>query len=261
MKVIILAAGTSSRLGKYTKEKHKCLLPVGGISIIERQLMAFRYAGIDKIVIVKGFAEEKINLDGVTYYINGDYDKTNMVYSLFCAENEIEGELIISYGDILFENCVLQRLMDSSFDIAVAVDTLWEEYYRERYGDPFKEAESLVYDDNYRILEIGESHPTPQKVKGQYIGLIRLSSAGCDTFREVYSKARGIALNSPWLRGRTFQNVYMTDFLQEIINKNNPVYAVPVNHGWLEFDTVDDYERVLKWEREDKLDRFCSLTQ
>jgi choline kinase len=260
MKVIILAAGKSSRLGKYTKDRHKCLLKLGGISIIERQIRTFRQAGISDIVIVKGFASEKLNLEGVSYYINEEYHNTNMVHSLFCAEPEIQGDVIICYADILFEYAVLQTLLQAPlYDIAVVVDTLWKEYYKERFEEPFEEAESLICDDDNRILEIGESHPAPLNVQAQYIGLIKLSDNGSKTFRQVYNQAKAIYWNKPWQRGRIFQKIYMTDFLQALIDNNYPVHAIPIQHGWLEFDSVIDYEKVLEWFNQGTLDRFCSL--
>lgn len=260
MKAIILAAGMGSRFGKYTKGNPKCLLKVGGVTLLERQIEMFRQFGINDIVVVKGYAAHKINVQGVRYYVNEDYANTNMVFSLFRAESEIEGNVIISYADILFENQVLHTLLQAPpYDIAVIVDTLWEEYYRERFEKPFEEAESLIYDTDCRILDIGESHPTPSDVQAQYIGLIKLSSNGSRMFRQVYQRAKIKYWDEPWQRGRIFQKVYMTDFLQALIDEGIPVYAVPVQHGWLEFDTVTDYEKVLEWFAQGTLDRFCLL--
>lgn len=260
MKVIILAAGMGSRLGKYTKDFPKCLLKVGGVTLLERQIEMFRKFGINDIVVVKGYAAHKINVRGIRYYVNEDYANTNMVFSLFCAESEIEGNVIISYADILYENRVLHTLLRaSSYDIAVIVDTLWKEYYQERFEEPFEDAESLIYDTDGRILEIGESHPTPSDVQAQYIGLIKLSSNGSKMVQQMYQRAKVRYWNKPWQRGRIFQKVYMTDFLQALIDDGIPVYAVPVQHGWLEFDTVTDYEKVLEWFAQGTLDRFCLL--
>src|SRR5450755_634768 len=128
MKAIILAAGRGSRFGSYTQDGPKCLLKIGGLSLLERQIETFRRLGIHDIVVVKGFAAEKILIEGVRYYIDEKH-RYNMVYSLFCAEPEIHGDVIISYADIIFEDSVLQSLLNAfSHDITVTVDTRWEDY-------------------------------------------------------------------------------------------------------------------------------------
>ena len=259
MRAIILAAGEGSRFGKYTKGRPKCLLEIGGMTILERQIRTFRRSGISDIVVVKGFAAEKILFKGVRYYIVDEY-RYNMVYTLFCAEPEIHGDVIISYADILFEDSVLQTLLKAPpYDIAVVVDTLWEEYYRERCAKPFEEAESLICDTDGRILEIGGSHPVPADVQAQYIGLIKLSDNGSKVFQQTYHRAKARYWGKPWQRGRIFQKVYMTDFLQALIDDGIPVHAVPIQHRWLEFDSVSDYEKVLEWLAQGTLDRFCLL--
>jgi choline kinase len=260
VKAIILAAGMGSRLGKYTRDRPKCLLKIGKSTILERQVELLHQFGINDIVIVKGYAAHKINMQGIRYYINEHYASTNMVFSLFCAEPEIEGEVIISYADILFDSQVLNALLQApSHDIAVVVDELWEEYYRERFEEPFKEAESLICDTDGRILEIGQSCPEPSDTQAQYIGLVKLSDNGSKIFRQVYNHAKIKYWDKIWQRGRIFQKVYMTDFLQALIDAGNPVYAVSIQHGWLEFDNETDYENVLEWFDQDVLDRFFSL--
>lgn len=259
MKAIILAAGKGSRLGSYTEDKPKCMLPLGKYSIIERQINTLRRAGIADITVVRGYAAERITMDGVKYYINPNFNY-NMVYSLFCAQLEIEGEVIISYGDIIYEAKVLSQLLSfPKCDIAVIIDRLWKKYFEHRSPSPYEEAESLILDNTCAILNIGEKNPKPADVQGQYIGLIRLSTNGSKLFKEMYHKAKVNFWDKPWLRNRLFQNIYMTDYLQYLIDIGVRVQAVPVEHGWLEFDTVQDYQLVLEWLRKGSISEFCKL--
>jgi L-glutamine-phosphate cytidylyltransferase len=259
MKAIILAAGIGTRLSKYTNGVPKCLLNIGGKSILERQVETFRQMNVNDIVIVKGHAGNLINLPDVRYYLNKQYSSTNMVYSLFRASKELEGDVIISYADILFENRVLESLLKKkSNDIQVVVDICWKDYYEKRYDKPFEEAESLVM-AGPQIVNIGQSKVNPSDIQGQYIGLIRLSRKGCRTFLQEGTFAREVYANKPWIRGRTFKQAYMTDFLQALIDKGNPVFASIIKHGWLEFDTPSDYELVISWLRKGIIDRFCLL--
>lgn len=259
MKAIILAAGKGSRLGPYTANKPKCLLPLGRYSIIERQINTLRLAGITDIIVVKGYAADKINFSDVKYYINPNFNY-NMVYSLFCAESELEGDIIISYGDIIYEPKILSQLLSfPKCDVAVIIDKLWKTYFEQRTLLPFEEAESLIMDRDEAIVNIGEKNPKPENVQGQYIGLIRLSANGCKIFKNLYNQAKTIYWDKLWLRNRMFQNIYMTDYLQYLIDMGIKVQAVQIEHGWLEFDTVQDYHMVLEWINEGSISKFCEL--
>ena len=259
MRAIILAAGRGSRLAEYAKDFPKCLLKLGGLSLLERQIRMFRDLGVDDIVIVKGFAAHRLHVEGVRFYLDRDHCN-NMVYSLFCAEPEIDGDVIVSYADILFEHSVLRALIDAApCDILVVADALWEEYFRQRFDKPFDKAESLTYDAEGRIREIGEPCPEPSSVQAQYIGLVRLSANGSRIFRQTYCRAKGQYWGTEWQRGRTFQKAHMTDFLQAMIDDGVAVHVLLIQHGWLEFDTATDYEKALLWHAAGTLDRFCSL--
>lgn len=95
MQAIILAAGMGRRLGEYTKDNTKCMLPVNGERLIDRTLKILCHQGIKKVVIVIGYKGENLkNYIGDRYssqldieYINNPiYDKTNNIYSLSLAE-------------------------------------------------------------------------------------------------------------------------------------------------------------------------------
>lgn len=254
MKVIILAAGRGSRMEHLTLNRPKCLLEFQEKTIIETQIDLFRKHGIQNIVVVKGYLEHLVKIDDVRYYV--DQDQFNMLHTLFCAETELTGDVIVSYGDILFEDFVLFRLLSDAHDISVVVDQDWESYFRARFDDPYLEAESLILDPAYRIVEIGDPRPSPEKVQAQYIGLIKLSEKGCKIFRNIYRSAKDTHSGKRWQRSAVFEYAYMTDMLQAIIDSGFAIYGVPIHHGWLEFDTVNDYENYLEWVTDGRLSLF-----
>ncbi len=96
MKAIILAAGQGTRLKKYTQNLPKGMLAFMGKTIIERQIEMYRKCGITDIIIVRGFAADKITYDGVKYYTNEDFANTNMVESLMAAKAEFDDDVIVS---------------------------------------------------------------------------------------------------------------------------------------------------------------------
>ena len=92
MKAIILAAGQGTRLKKYTENLPKGMLSFVGKTIIERQIEMFRKCGITDIIVVRGYASEKIQYSDVRYYDNEDYANTNMVESLMAAKEEFDDD-------------------------------------------------------------------------------------------------------------------------------------------------------------------------
>src|SRR5688500_11038954 len=153
---VILAAGQGQRLKPLTNDRPKGMVDVAGSTIIERQIGLFRRAGIDDIAVVKGFCAESVPDYGIRHYVNGEYSRTNMVYSLFAADAGFGGQdLVVSYGDILYSEAVLRALLASTAPVSVVVDLEWERYFRQRMDNPYDDAESLVLDESGRIRSIG----------------------------------------------------------------------------------------------------------
>ena len=129
MKVIILAAGRGSRLTPLTDDKPKCLVKLFGKSLLEWQIEKFRKFGINDISVVTGYKKELISFDGIKIYHNTNFEKTNMIETLFCAKKEINEIVIVSYGDIIFEDSVVKKLIESKEDFSVVVDKEWKKYW------------------------------------------------------------------------------------------------------------------------------------
>ena len=117
-KALIIAAGLGSRLKKHTENLPKCMLDFGGKTLLQRQLDSYKKCGIKDISLIRGYKKEKINYKGIKYYENKDYKDNNILNSIFYAEEAINGNIIISYSDILFDSSVVQRTLESSHDIS-----------------------------------------------------------------------------------------------------------------------------------------------
>ena len=113
MKAIVLGAGQGTRLRPLTNNSPKCMVPIFGKPILAYQIAAFHLVGIRELNVVTGYKSEAIQFDCLEKHKNERFEHTNMVYSLFCAADIMDGhdDIIISYGDILFEPSVLQKLV------------------------------------------------------------------------------------------------------------------------------------------------------
>ena len=186
MKVIILAAGQGTRLRPLTDDIPKCLVEVKGKSIIERQLDVMKLCGIKEkdIIIVTGYCgnalSNRFKDTEISFIQNEQYETTNMVCSLMCAKELLQSEkdVIVSYGDIIYEESVLRKVLAAKDDISVIVDDGWYEYWSERNENPLDDAETLMFDSNDYLTEIGQKTTELEKVQSQYIGLMRFKGTG-----------------------------------------------------------------------------------
>ena len=238
MKAIILAAGEGKRLRPYTLDRPKCLVEIAGISLLDLQLEVMRSRGLQEIVLIGGYRSEMLRNRGSRLYVNAGYRETNMVWTLFCAEDELDGDLIVSYGDIAYSGEILDRLLASPADIAVAIDREWEPYWSARNADPLVDAESLRLASDGQILELGRPPTSLGEIQGQFMGVMKFTTAGLESLKSLVRSSSARLLPG----GVSLQNAYMTDLLQAAIDQGVRVDSVSMNGGWIEVDTVSDLE-------------------
>ena len=244
--VIIIAAGLGSRLKKYTDNLPKCMLDFAGKTLLQRQLEAFKINGLNKISVIRGFKKEKINYPDLTYYENKEYKDNNILNSLMYAEEALNGHVIVSYSDILFEKEVVKRLMESEHDISIVVDIDWRGYYINRKDHPINEAENVIFDANNNVVEIGKIHTGKHDVHGEFIGMLKLSPRGSEIFKKHFHRAKDLYWNKPFQRAKMFQKAYITDIIQDMTDLGVPIHCVIIERGWKEIDTEEDYKNALK---------------
>ena len=244
-KSLIVAAGLGSRLKNHTESTPKCMLDFGGKTLLQRQLSSYNKCGIDDISLVRGFKKNKINYKGIKYFDNDDYKNNNILNSIFYAEEAINGNIIISYSDILFEPFIVQRTLDSDHDISVVVDIDWKSYYVGRKDHPLTEAENVIFNSNNEVVKIGKIASNKEEVHGEFIGMIKLNHRGCEIFKQNFHRVKKLFWNKPFQRAKIFQKAYLTDMIQELVDVGIKVHCTIIERGWKEIDTVEDYKKAL----------------
>lgn len=237
MKIIVLAAGSGTRLAPYTDSKPKCMVEVLGKPILDYQLELFEKEGISDIVVVSGYKNEEIRRDSMVKIINPKFASTNMVYSLFCARDHFNDDIIISYGDIIYSQSVLEKIMAAECEVSVVVDKDWLDLWSSRMENPMDDIESMRIEGG-RIVELGKKVNSLDVVQGQYIGLMKIRRDFLPTMLEFYRSLDKDALYD----GKSFENMYLTSFIQLLIDRFGNVSPVYINGQWVEVDTVSDLE-------------------
>ncbi|QEE16067.1 NTP transferase domain-containing protein [Promethearchaeum syntrophicum] len=246
MKVIIIAAGMGSRLKDMTKYLPKPLLEIeNGKSIIEREIETLHEVGLDDIVIIRGYQKDKFSIPNVTYYENDVYTENNILESLFCAEEAMEDGFICTYADSVFSKEIFQRILNAPEDICLGVEPNWRKRYEKRNEHPTDEAE-LVKIEEDKIVSISK-FCNPDAYGGEFIGVAKFTKKGAEILRRNYHRARE-SKSCRFAEGQRFHDAvsirkaYITDMIQELIERGYPIHPVMVNHGWVEIDTQQDYE-------------------
>lgn len=237
-RALILAAGQGTRLRPITDTVPKCLVELQNKSLLERQTNTLQHSGIDKIHVATGFCAEQIESLGFDTSFNARFAESNMVVSLFCCLDFLrtKEDIIISYGDIIYQSENLQALLACNDEIALMIDASWKDLWSIRFNNPLDDAETLIVDKNGYIIELGNKTASYEKIQGQYTGLIKIRGDKLAEFIEFYEQLDRTAT----YLGRDFDNMYMTDFLQLLINDGWNTKAVWVKSGWLEVDSVED---------------------
>lgn len=238
MRTIILAAGEGNRLRPHTLDRPKCMVELLGYPIVMRQLDTLRDAGVEDITLVTGYRAEMLNGFGVATRHNPEFASTNMVYTLMCARDLLDGkdDVLIAYADIVYEGRVLDAILSSESPISTTVDSDWQKLWGNRNEDPLTDAETLRLDDDSNILELGKKPESLKQIEGQFMGLIKVRADQVVMLVDHYDALDRDAVYD----GKDFRNLYMTSFLQSLIDSGHPIRAVQISGGWLEVDTTGD---------------------
>ena len=236
MRAIILAAGEGKRLRPYTKNLPKSLVKIGDFTMLEYQLDLFKKNNIECIVVA-GYLHEKIEKITKNVIINENYASTNMLYTLFKAEHFFDDDLIISYGDIVYTEKTLKLLINDKNKISITIDKNWKKYWSKRYSNPLDDLETLVKEDNL-LIEIGNKPLNYDKIQGQYMGLIKISKSKLNEVVSIYRECK----KSSKIKTKDYKNAYLTDFIQELIDRSIKVNTVEIEDPWVEIDSTDDFK-------------------
>ena len=122
MQAIILAAGMGKRLGEYTKNNTKCMVPVNGVPLIDRVLNQLSSLKLSRVVIVVGYEGQKLidyigneyNGLKIEYIFNSIYNKTNNIYSLALAKDKMqEDDTLLLESDLIFDDRLFSLVVDN----------------------------------------------------------------------------------------------------------------------------------------------------
>ncbi len=231
MDAVILAAGKGTRLSEITKEKPKCLIDVGKVTILQRQLEYLSNNGVQKIYLVIGYKGEMIknsvkNSENVHIIENKEYAITDNIYSLYLTKDFIKGkEFILVNGDVVCDEEIIRRILKIKGKNVAPIDS--------KYYD--LEKLKVRIEDGF-VKEILPKNAPREISSGSTIGIFKFSSGGSNLLFEEVEKCIKQKIREKWFEFA----------LNRILPK---LKMIPLDiHGlkWIEVDTTEDVIKARK---------------
>ena len=230
---VVLAASRGD-LGELTRDQPKCMIDVRGRSLLQHLVALLSDSGVRNVTVVRGYRKEAIALSGIAMVDNDRHATTGEVYSLACARTLLQGETIVTYGDILFRRYILDGLLATDGDIVVAVDALGptrggRAALRDLVAAERPFSGNYLDDAPIRLQAVSQTLP-PEQSRGEWIGLCRLTARGSGWVQDELALLEEEGM---------LESAQMPELLTRLAAKH-PVMVYYITGHWLDVDTLED---------------------
>ncbi len=234
VKAIVLAASQGAELGELTRDKPKAMVNLAGKPLLAHILDTYRSVNVKELSVVRGYKKEAVNLGNVKYFDNDQYATTQEVSSLAAATDALEGDVIVSYGDVLLKKYILQELIDTDDDFVVMVDSNHaESRNRGRSADFVSASEPNSRRAYQNLITLKGFRPErEEEVHGEWMGVVKLSPAGTKLVRDKLASLAG--------EPDRLRTLKLPDLLQLLIADGAKVRVIYTSGHWLDVDSVED---------------------
>ena len=250
MKAIILAAGVGNRLGDSSEGRPKCLLEIGGRTLIERTLQCLAELGVGPVVIVVGHQAELIRAE-VTgklpqldlRFVTNEQFTRGSILSLWSAREYLDEDFLLMDADVLYHREILSRLVETSHANAFLVDR--------NFADDGEAMVAAARDGRMVAFERGLSEPCD--FCGESVGFFRISG---DVVSSLLEAIRGYL-------DRGDLDAHYEAALLDVLKIHPFGYEDVTGLPWIEIDFPEDVERahreILPLIETDRPTRTCTL--
>jgi choline kinase len=230
MRGIVLAAGRGARLNGTAGNLPKCLVRVGGMTLVERQINALRGAGIDDVAVVVGCEAERVRRScgrGVAFVENTRFAQTNSLYSLWLARPLLLDGFVVMNCDVLLHPQLLDDLLTARHEDALLVA------YQED-GVALGDEEMKVATRRGRVVDISKTM-APAAADGENVGVVKFGAEGARLLSSILDARVAAGGLRDWAP-RAFAEFATVRPLHAIGTRGYP---------WTEIDFPEDYQRAL----------------
>ena len=238
-KAIVLAASRGTELGTLTEDRPKCMVDVRGQPLLRRLVDTLNSGNVRDVTVVRGYRKEMVNLPSIKLVDNDLFANTGEAATLACAKETLQGECLIAYGDILFRQYIMDRLIETDADIVLVVDALW----KDRDPDPRSRLRDLVSGSTPFVTGYLDQGPVyahsvgpdlaEDDICGEWIGLAKLSEAGSQAMRAELDRLG---------QSGKLSTAGLCDLFNNLIDAGQEVQILYITGHWLDVDNRSDLE-------------------
>ena len=242
LRPIVIGAGRGRRLNSMTDREPKCYARIRRPSHHRSHARRPRRIRIGKNpVFIGGYLIDVIRDDypDVTLCHNDHWEHNNILTSLFCADEYMDGGFVCTYADILYRSSVVRRALQHSGDIVLCIDVEWRTRYADRSQHPENDAEKVIASGD-RVAAINRGI-SPEAATGEYIGVAKFTARGAEQLREHFESASAQHGGRIWKDGTSFEKAYLIHLLEEMVEAGVPIHVVTTQGEYMEVDTEEDY--------------------
>jgi phosphoenolpyruvate phosphomutase len=234
---IILAASRGDELGELTNDKPKTMVPIRGLPILAHIMDAYNTVGIKDISVVRGYKKEAVNLPHLTYVGNDDFAATGELDSLLKAlkaKGQHDHDIIISYGDVLFNSYIPQALLQEKEDFVIFVDSDWQEKTSYTRLGGFAECTApnsrKAFNAQIHLKQLG-TDVHHEHIHGVWMGFLKVSASGASQLQELLPNLLAAPDN---------RKAGMATLFQALLKNNQPIRVLYTVGHWLDINNLDD---------------------
>jgi phosphoenolpyruvate phosphomutase len=234
---IVLAASRGDEPGELTEDKPKTMVSIRGVPILSHIVDAYNSVGIKNIAVVRGYKKEAVDLPNLAYVDNDDYAATGELDSLLKALQEKcshDQDIIISYGDVLFNSYIPQALLQAKEDFVIFVDSNWQEKTSYTRLGGFAECTApnsrKVFNTQIYLKQLGTAIPS-DRIHGVWMGFLKISTTGASQLQELLPKLLAVPEN---------RKAGMATLFQELLKQHQPICVLYTVGHWLDINNLDD---------------------
>tara|TARA_B100001121_G_scaffold53929_1_gene47406 strand:- start:25617 stop:26351 length:735 start_codon:yes stop_codon:yes gene_type:complete len=238
LKVLILSAGKGSRL---KLKLPKSLVEIDNRNMLEIQIEQLRLAGIDSndITVITGYKKYLFKQYDLMTVDNKNYGSTGQVESISRGSHySNEKEVVVIYGDILFEAKIIQDLMLLKSNFVVPSFKHFRELWQDRGDNNFDDLETFIQDKNNNILEIGNKIIDIDSTNGQFMGILYFNNYMFSNFLNWYKEYKDIH------NKKSSNKIQTTPFLNYLICNNINIKTLNYEGYFRELDNETDLELI-----------------
>lgn len=230
--VVILAASRGD-MEELTEEIPKTLLEIGGKSLLTTQVDEFNKLGIKDICVVRGYAKEKVSSANFSVIDNDLFAETQELYSLYLAREQIKENTVISYGDIIFKNYILNDLLNDISDITLIIDADVETNCKDKdFVATTIPYSKKLYSSTVKFVKMA-GDLKPEEIHGEFIGLWKVTKNGSDIVKKALAELSKRA---------EFKQLTMADLFNHI-STSHLIGVRYIKGSWLDIDTIRDLNK------------------